>query len=203
MRREGYTSGRVTMNAAKRILDDLLAGNQRFVSGTQHHPHCDVDYRKELGKGQNPRAVVITCSDSRTPPEIIFDQGLGDLFVIRTAGLCVDHIAIGSIEYAVEHLKVPLIVVMGHESCGAVNAAITGGAPTVHLESIIKFITPAVQKAQKEGLDKPEDVVRLNTANIVAHLKETEPILSNKVQDATVSIVGCHYNLESGVVELL
>jgi carbonic anhydrase len=130
------------------LLKKLSDGNTRFVTSHMIHPNISDIRRTEVAQGQKPFAVILTCSDSRVPPEIIFDQGLGDLFVIRTAGEVVDDIAIASIEYAIEHLGVKLIVVMGHQKCGAVDAAVKGGKFTLHIDQLVEEIMPAVKKAK-------------------------------------------------------
>lgn len=140
----GSASG-PTPDAALRLL---LEGNQRFIQGTVRHPHQTAERRKETSAGQAPFAVVLTCADSRLSPEIVFDQGLGDLFVVRNAGnLLSDHV-IGSIEYAVEHLHAPLIVVMGHTRCGAVAAAVAGGEAGGHVQSIVDSLAFVVAAAR-------------------------------------------------------
>jgi carbonic anhydrase len=121
-------------------LQKLTEGNARFISCNVTHPGQSKERLQELVSGQHPFAVVVGCSDSRVPPEIIFDQGLGDIFVVRTAGKVLDNAVLGSIEYAVEHLSVPLVVVLGHDSCGAVKAAVEGGTVPDHLDRLVKFI---------------------------------------------------------------
>ena len=114
-------------------------------------PNQGVERRKELVEGQHPFAIILCCSDSRVPPEVIFDQGLGDLFIVRTAGNVFDNIALGSIEYAVEHLEVPLLVVLGHGQCGAVTATVEGGHAPGHISNVVEAIQPAVVKAYDLG----------------------------------------------------
>lgn len=137
-------------NAAENVdsLQDLLNGNKRYVDGQCQTIKAGADFRAELSKGQHPRAVVVACSDSRVVPEIVFNQDLGSVFVVRTAGNVVDSIAPGSIEYAVEHLHTPLV--MGHESCGAVTAAAgASGEPHGNIGAIIKKILPAVKRPRR------------------------------------------------------
>ncbi len=121
----GSSSG--TEMTADQALNALMEGNARFVSGNVCHPNQNDESLAKAVSGQQPFAVIVSCSDSRAPPEILFDQGIGDIFVVRTAGEVMDNATIGTIEYAVEHLHVPLIVVLGHDDCGAVKAAIEGG----------------------------------------------------------------------------
>jgi carbonic anhydrase len=129
-------------------LQELMNGNKRYVAAELAHPNQTAARRAEVAKGQDPFAIIVGCSDSRVPPEIIFDQGLGDLFVTRVAGNIVDDVVLGSIEYAAEHLGVPLIVVLGHKRCGAVEAAAKGGDAPVHIRSLVEAIKPAIKKAK-------------------------------------------------------
>lgn len=192
------------MTGQNKILKRLLEGNRRFVSGQSIYPNCGVDDRNRLFEGQNPGAVVLTCSDSRTPPELIFDQGFGNIFVVRTAGLCIDDITIGSIEYAVEHLYTSLILVVGHEKCGAVSAAIQNKPESsTHLNSIIEFIRPSIDRAKNQNIEDPASIIKINTSNVVETLKRSGPILSKYVDNGRLQVVGCHYLMKSGKVELL
>jgi carbonic anhydrase len=128
--------------------------------------------------GQHPFAVILTCSDSRVPPEVIFDQGIGDLFVIRNAGNIVDDVVIGSIEYAVEHLHTPLVIVLGHQQCGAVTAALKGGKATGHIASVIEKILPAVADARKQPGDSLLNAIDANVARMVNELRASHPVLA-------------------------
>ncbi len=183
-------------------IEDLFSGNTRCVEGRFMQKQSGDDYRKELAKGQKPHAVVVTCSDSRVSPEIIFDQDLGHIFVIRTAGNVVDSIAIGSIEYAVEHLHTPLIVVMGHESCGAVKAAIEHkGKPEGNIGEIIKKILPAVKQAKtslKTGDDLAYSATIENIRNVAKEIKARSRIISREAGEGKVQIVGTYYSISSG-----
>jgi carbonic anhydrase len=141
--------------------EKLLEGNKRFVSGNLAKKDFSLEKRKELLKGQNPYTVVVGCSDSRVPPEIIFDQGLGDIFVIRVAGNVLDPVSLGSIEYAVEHLKTSLIVILGHTRCGAVHATIHSPSKAEdNLKAIVERIMPAVSKAKKVAKSE-EDLLNI------------------------------------------
>lgn len=185
-------------------LEFLIEGNQRYVSGRTSHPHQGVDRRTEVVNGQNPFAVLLTCSDSRVPPEILFDRGIGDLFVVRTAGNVVDDVTIGSIEYAYEHLGVSLVLVLGHTKCGAVTAAVQGGNPGAHISSIVQKIEPAVEKARTMSTgDLIDNSIRLNVADVVSKLHDSEPILDRGVKEGHLKIVGACYNLDSGVVSAI
>lgn len=187
---------------ADAALQKLKEGNKRFAQYHMKHPDEYKLRRKELVKGQHPFAAVLSCSDSRVPTEIIFDQGLGDLFVIRNAGNVLDEHILGSIEYAVEHLGVNLVVVMGHESCGAVGAAMKAGKESPCIESIKEAIEPSVEYCKKEN--------KLTTENVVKeHVKlDIEDVLKDKelceyMQKHNVKIVPAYYSITTGKVEFL
>jgi carbonic anhydrase len=188
---------------SKSALKLLMDGNKRYLESKATHQDQDVKRRTEVAKGQHPAAVVITCSDSRVPPEILFDQGLGDLFVIRTAGNIVDDIGLGSVEYAVEHLGVQLVIVLGHERCGAVDAAVKGGEAEGHIENLIKAIQPAVEEAKKQTGDLLDNAVRANVRDIVKMLKTNEPILKKLFNEKKIDIVGARYDLDDGIIGIL
>ncbi len=193
---------------AEQALQKLMDGNARFVSGNVEHPNQSAERRAEVVSGQHPFAIVVGCSDSRVPPEIIFDQGIGDIFVIRTAGQVMDDAAIGSIEYGAEHLGVPLVVVLGHDSCGAVKATVEGGEAPGHIASLVEAIQPAVDEAAKGMNEASEEEllnasIDINVKNIVEQLETSEPILSELVEEGELTIVGAHYHLDSGEVEIL
>ncbi|MBZ9688620.1 carbonic anhydrase [Clostridium estertheticum] len=161
--------------------------------------------REELINGQHPFAVIITCSDSRVPPEFIFDQGLGDLFVVRVAGNVIDKIELGSVEYAVEHLKTPLIVVMGHENCGAVEAAVEESGKKQHgnIGAIIDKIEPSVKKVKSKNLQGEnlvEQVTNENINNSSRELKHSK-IIKEELKKGNIKIVEAKYLLKSGVVQ--
>jgi carbonic anhydrase len=188
---------------AKEALHTLKEGNERFVKGTLKHPHTDNSRRLETSKSQHPFAVVLSCADSRVVPELAFDQGLGDLFVIRVAGNIAKDKVIGSIEYAVKFLGSKLVVVMGHESCGAVTAAMSDEEPGGHIGAIIEKIKPAVYMARRMEGNPLENAIKMN-ANIVAEeLKETKPYISTAVKESEVLVVSAYYELSSGKVEFL
>lgn len=191
--------------SADDTLKQLLGSNQNYVTGklTQR----DLPARRgELVKGQHPSAVVLSCSDSRVPPELIFDQGLGDLFVVRVAGNVADAVALGSIEYAVEHLNVPLIIVMGHDKCGAVSATVQGGAPEGNIRSIVERISPSVNKAKasgKTGDDLLDAAIIENVRSVTAGLTRDSAIIKHLVEEKKVKIVPAKYSLAAGKVDLL
>ena len=193
-------------NDADRAVQGLHAGNVRYAGGWPTQPHQTRERRLEIASAQRPFAAILGCSDSRVPPEIVFDQGLGDLFVVRTAGHVVDHIVLASLEYAVEHLKVPLIVVLGHTRCGAVAAAVEGGehhGHLGHLGHLVEAIRPAVEKAEDDPAYVLDRAVRENVVRVVAELEASTPVLAHLVQGETLSIVGAVYTLETGRVEFL
>jgi len=182
----------------------LIDGNLRFVSGCTQHPRQTPNRRTELANTQRPFAVVLGCSDSRTGPEILFDQGLGDLFVIRGAGNLVDDHTIGSIEYAVEHLHSRLIVVLGHERCGAIAAArdivAAKGHAEGHIESIVATIRPAVEATAGQDADATS---KANIRNMVHAIETAEPMLKHMVEKGEVKVVGAYYDLDTGAATFL
>jgi carbonic anhydrase len=182
-------------------LARLKAGNQRFVTGKLQHPNQNPKRRTELATGQRPFAIVLGCADSRTSPEVLFDQGLGDLFVVRVAGNVIDDHALASIEYAVDHLGARLIVVLGHQRCGAVQAAketldSKAEAPA-HINSLVAAIRPAVEATR--GADV-ESTIKANVENVVQSLRSSEPVLKKEVEAGAVTVVGAYYSLDSGAV---
>lgn len=152
--------------------------------------------------GQHPFAIVLGCADSRVPPEIIFDQGLGDLFVIRVAGNIVDDAILGSIEYAVEELGTPLVLVLGHEGCGAVAATIKHGEILGHISTLLNAIQPAVDTAKTESGDLLDNAVRANIKLVVDQLKSSLPV-ADFVKHDKLKVVGAQYNLKCGTVEMI
>ncbi len=188
---------------AKQLLFD---GNKRFMEAKQANIDTGSTKREALLKGQKPFAVIISCSDSRVPPELIFDQGLGDLFVIRNAGNIIDAVSLGSVEYAVEHLKTPLIVVMGHQSCGAVTATVEGGEAPGSISAIVEKIAPSVEKAKQAGDVFKEELIeksiRENVKTTIAEI-EKSPIVEHALKKGELTILGAEYHLNSGEVEWL
>jgi len=183
-------------------LQKLMDGNKRYVVAQLTHPDQNKERIAEVVKGQHPFAIILGCSDSRVPPEIIFDQGIGDLFIIRVAGNITDDITIGSIEYAVEHLGVKLIVVLGHEKCGAVDATVKGGEAPGHIKFLIDAIKPAVEKAKAQSGDILDNAIRNNVEIVVNQLKSSTPILKEATEKG-LKIVGARYDLDEGKVEIL
>jgi len=193
-----------TVNATE-ALKLLQAGNERFVSGKLNSvtPEELGQRRAALAEGQKPFAVVVCCSDSRVGPEIVFDQELGNIFVVRTAGEVLDAAGIGSIEYAVAHLGSPLLLVLGHEHCGAVAAAVADAKEPGHIADIVNAIRPAVEKTRGLKGDPLENAIRANVQDVIARLQATGPIISEKVKAGALKIVGGVSSLRTGKVEFL
>ena len=190
---------------------DMARGNERFVAGEPLHPRQDVERREQLAAAQAPSAALFGCSDSRLAAEIIFDKGLGDLFVVRNAGQVISDSVIGSLEYAVAVLKVPLIIVLGHDECGAVRAAIDSAQPDAaplppHIAQLIAPIGPAVQRVIAEGELTPDgtpdisEVVREHLRDTVAELLERSELIGEAVAAGTLAVVGANYRLAQGRV---
>ena len=186
---------------AEEALKKLMDGNRRFVSETYDRGDIGPGRRAEISKGQRPFAVIVDCSDSRVVPEFIFDQGLGDLFVIRTAGNIVDDIAIGSVEYAVKHLGVRLVLVLGHDDCGAVKATVAGGKAEGHIDAILQAIRPAVAVARQKPGNLLDNAIAQNVDMVINRLQSAQPILAQALQTGDVRIVGGVYHLKDGSVD--
>jgi carbonic anhydrase len=190
--------------SADQSLKTLMEGNARFASGNSIHPDQSIeDRRAQLVTSQHPFAIIVTCSDSRIPPEVVFDQGLGDIFVVRTAGEVMDNVTLGTIEYAVDALNVPLIMVIGHDGCGAVDAAVAGGESPGHIGSVVEPIKPAVDVARGMKGNLLNNSIDVNTENVVNQLESTGPILSLAAKQGRLKIIGGRYRLDSGRVDLL
>jgi carbonic anhydrase len=181
-------------------LTRLADGNARFVSGLALHLNQDSGRRIQVAREQHPIAAVLCCSDSRVPPEIIFDQGIGDLFVVRTAGGVADDLALGSLEYAVDRLGVRLIVALGHQSCMAVAEALRLPSAAGHIDRLVKLIRPAVEKVLNKPGEALENAVRANTELVVELLKNSQPLLSRFIKEKRLHVSGAHYELLSGKV---
>lgn len=190
----------INAQSADKSIAKLKEGNKRYISNKPTHQNQSSKRREEVAKGQKPFAVIVTCSDSRVPPEILFDQGIGDLFVIRTAGNIVDDIGLGSIEYAVEHLNVPLVVVLGHERCGAVDATVKGGETPGHIKVLVSNIVRAVDKARSKKGDLLENSIKQNVDNVVEQISKSKPILEEFVHENKIKVIGARYDLDDGVV---
>jgi carbonic anhydrase len=196
----------ISADEAVRILK---AGNARYAEGKPQHPHQDRTRRAlTAAQGQHPLATVLTCSDSRVPAEIIFDQGIGDIFVIRVAGNVAATDEIGSIEYAVDHLAAPLVVVLGHSQCGAVTAVVDDTKLPPNIASLVAPIKPAVDKARQANPQAARDAllqaaITGNVWQAVEDMLRQSPIIREKVRDNQVQVVGALYDLDSGQVQWL
>jgi carbonic anhydrase len=189
--------------SADAVLAELKAGNAHFVAKKYEHPHQTAARQQALAATQNPHCAILTCADSRVPPELVFDQGLGDIFDVRVAGNTAGDDAVASLEYAAEHLHVPLIVVMGHTHCGAVSAAVEGGTLPGKLPGLIEELRPAVEQSAHEPGDRIENAVHDNVALVVKQLLAAKPVLSELVATGKLRIVGAVYSLETGKVDWL
>jgi len=190
--------------APAEAISKLKEGNGRYTSGNVQHPGQTAERRTELANTQHPFAAIVSCSDSRVPPEIIFDQGLGDLFIVRVAGNVINDEGLGSIEYTVDHLGTRLILVLGHQRCGAVDAAretiaAKGKAPG-HIESLVQAIKPAVDATAKGDLDA---TIKANVKNVVQALRSSTPILKAEVDSGKIQVIGGYYSLDTGAVTFL
>lgn len=192
------------------MLKELVEGNERFVAGKVENPRRSPTDFRALADAQYPEAVIVACSDSRVPPELLFDTGVGDLFVIRVAGNVVNGAGVpvkGSIEYAIAELHVPLIVVLGHTSCGAVKAAVKHlhdkDSLPGSIDGLVELIKPAARKAKGETGDVYDNTVRENVKAGVQKLKTLDPIIAPEVKAGKVKVVGGVYDLKTGKVELL
>jgi carbonic anhydrase len=193
-------------------LERLIDGNRRFVAGTRDHEnHTNQSRRTELASGQEPFAIILGCSDSRVPAEIVFDQGLGDLFVIRVAGNIVASSQVESVEFAAARFGSPLVVVLGHSQCGAVQATLEelrqpAESQSRNLRSIVDRIRPSVQTLLATELRHDEaalmrHAVRANIRASVDHLRHGSAILENLIQSGGLLVIGAEYSLETGVVD--
>lgn len=197
---------RPEIKTSAEALNLLKEGNARITSGKPLNKDLSNDHVKTLAKdGQKPFAVIVSCSDSRVPPEVVFDQGIGDIFVIRNAGNVIDPITLGSIEYGAYKLKSPLIVVLGHENCGAVEATIKGEKTETNIDSIMDKISPVYETTKNPSLTKEEVISNTETENIkyqISKIKESSTI-EKLLKEQNVSIVGAKYNIETGQVTFI
>ena len=195
-----------TGHIGREIWYKLLEGNMRFVQGLFQGRNL-LDLRKTLSQGQQPEAAVLCCSDSRVPAEVIFDQSLGDLFVVRTAGLVLEPTSLGSLEYAVAHLHVPLLVILGHEFCGAVTAAVTHPeCDEGHITSIVQQIAPSVTQARetgKNGSELVEEATNRHLQYLEASLRRESHIIRQALDQGRLDLVVAKYQLQTGKVDVL
>lgn len=199
------------MNTAKEALDRLREGNRRFVADKSNAGTSVQERRREVVDGQEPFAIILGCSDSRVPAEMVFDQGLGDLFVIRVAGNIVAPSQIGSVEFAAERYRTKLVVVLGHSQCGAILATLEelkrpNGIPSRNLKSIVDRIRPSVETLLDTGLKHDHEAlvhqsVRANIRASANHLRHGSELLENLIQNEGLVVVGAEYSLETGTVE--
>jgi carbonic anhydrase len=191
---------------ADEALQRLADGNKRYAANKSIDLNESASRRVELVKGQNPFATIFCCVDSRVPPELVFDRGLGDLFIVRTAGHVIDNAVLGSLQYGVAELKIPVLMVMGHEKCGAVKATVEAVENNAKAEAeinwLVEGIRPAVEKVHGQAGDELDNAVRANVELTVARLKGAA-ILGEAVQKGTLKIVGARYDLDTGMVEII
>ncbi len=184
------------------IWASLAAGNKRFVAG-KPRAQALVSLRHKLALGQSPNVIVLSCSDSRVSPEVIFDQSLGDLFVVRTAGNIADRVALGSIEYAVDHIHSPVLLVLGHSKCGAVTAACSGDKmPSQNLDAIVEKIGPAVTQAKTyaKGDDLIETAIKENVRQSAKDVQANSEIIRDAVKSGKLHVIEAEYQLDTGEV---
>ena len=190
-------------------LQILKEGNVRFVSDRLEHPHSGIMRRNAMAGGQHPFAAVVACSDSRVPPEIIFDRGIGDLFVVRVAGNILEPAGLGSLVFAVRHLDCPLIVVMGHESCGAVKASLAPDTELIREPVAVIRIAEMIRENIPDTISRRSKIVDITAAAVkenagtVAKQIESEPFLEQKVAEGTVAVKMAYYSFATGVVSWL
>jgi len=184
----------------------LKEGNERFVAGKPEHPSQSIEHRASLAEAQSPTAVVFGCADSRVAAEIIFDQGLGDMFVVRTAGQVIDSAVLGSIEFAVTVLDVPLIVVLGHDSCGAVKATLAalddGVVPGGYVRDVVERVIPSVLLGRRDGLTRVDEFEARHVTETGAQLRSRSTAVAKRIDDGSLAIVGLTYQLADGRVVL-
>ncbi|ALE07595.1 carbonic anhydrase [Arthrobacter sp. ERGS1:01] len=196
------------MKSPSEAWTTLMDGNRRFVESSSSHPNQDAARRTSLLSQQNPFAVIFGCSDSRLAAEIIFDLGLGDAFVVRTAGHVIDNTVLGSLEYSVEYLNVPLIVVLGHDNCGAVTATkaavATGDMPVGFIRDLVERITPSVLTSlRKDANSDVSEMIEEHVKQTAARLVENSPIIANAVARQKTAVVGLTYRLSDGRADLV
>lgn len=194
----------------REAFDVLMAGNRRFASGAPHYPNQGSWRRNTLAEGQEPFAVIFSCSDSRVPPELIFDRGLGDLFTVRTAGHATDPGVLGSLEYGVQTCRTPLLAVIGHQGCGAVAAALasreSGQMPGGFIGELVQRVVPSVDRAARDGRSEEHEVVAEHVRRTVRELVEVSDVIAGAIDRNEMAVVGLTYVLASGelrVVEAL
>ncbi|WP_045730861.1 carbonic anhydrase [Pseudarthrobacter chlorophenolicus] len=185
----------------------LREGNERFVNGESSHPNQNADHRSSLVETQHPFAVIFGCSDSRLAAEIIFDVGLGDVFVVRTAGQVIDDAVLGSLEYSVGVLGVPLIVILGHDSCGAVtatkSAVETGEMPSGFIRDLVERITPSVLTSLRNDQPEVNDMVVEHVKQTSQRLADSSRVISDAIEEGRTAVIGLSYRLAEGRADLV
>lgn len=200
---DAHDPDRTVKPSSLEALSRLLEGNRRFAGGRPARPHTDAARRAELREGQWPFAAVVACADSRVPVEIVFDQGLGDVFPVRVAGNVASRIVIGSVEFAVDLLEVDVVAVLGHKGCGAVRAAIDEVEASPAIDAVLRKIEPAVREARERGGPLWETAVRIHAVRVAEALTERSEILRRRVEAGDLLVVPLVYDLETGRVERL
>ncbi|MFE9751232.1 carbonic anhydrase [Saccharothrix saharensis] len=197
----------IKYSTPREAFELLLAGNQRFVAGTPEHPNQDAARRAEVAPAQRPFAVLFGCSDSRLAAEIIFDRGLGDLFVVRTAGHVVGSEVLGSVEYGVGVLGSPLVVVLGHDACGAVAAACAaldeGAVPSGYIGDVVERVTPSVIASRAAGRVQADEILAEHVSRTVDLMLDRSRLLAERVDAGQAAVVGLTYRLADGNTELV
>jgi len=183
------------------IIKRLKTGNDNYINDRLIRTNQDAERRQSQTEGQAPFAIVLSCADSRVVPELAFDAGIGELFVVRVAGNIANTSSIASMEYAVAHLGTEVIVVLGHQSCGAVTAAVAGGDNGYNLNHLLAHIAPAIAKATDSS--NVDEVIRVNAEHTVEELTNRSTIIGDAVRSGKVKIVPAYYHLDSGKVEFL
>ena len=190
--------------SAEEALEKLKQGNQRFVSLKPIHPDATQKRLKSMIDGQHPFVVILSCSDSRVPLELIFDQGFGDLFEVKNAGNVLNEHVIGSIEYAVMHCGVKLIVIMGHQDCGAIKATLSGVSETKYIKALEDSIQPAVEDCKNQGLEvNCDNVVKAHVIQDIEELLSKDTELVKYMKEHDVKIVPAYYHIDNGKVDFL
>jgi len=196
-----------TTRTAADALAELLAGNRRFVEGQREHPNQDAHRRTQVAAGQKPFALIFGCSDSRVAAEIIFDRGLGDLFVVRTAGHIVDNGVLGSIEFGVDVLDIPLVVVLGHDECGAIRSTMdahaTGVMPGGNVRHVVELVTLSALTAMRNGRTTVNEVVAEHTRQTAQLLSDRSRAIAERIADGRCAVVAMEYTLAEGEARLL
>ena len=187
----------------QQALERLLVGNRRYAAMRQVHPRQTTIHRESLVEGQHPFAAILSCSDSRVPSELIFDQGLGDLFIVRTAGHAVNALVLASLEFAVFALHVPLVMVVGHGQCGAVAAVMKGQTLPGHLPQLVAELRPGIEAVEPGSDDALDRAIKANSRYIAREMVTISPVLNEAVRDGHIRIVPAFYDLVSGRVDVL